>query len=567
MLPLTAFLWKETEKPAELCCYVSGRSLANFNVRIFAHEGTPAADHITGRPIRSHDQSASIIAQFKSWADDCKDNHAECRNGICGSELLAEPLLPTRVLDVGSSKHHETEPIRLIISEGKRAAYVALSHCWGGKDHHPITTTRATLQGRLEQIKISALSKTFREAVAVTRGLGIRYLWIDTLCIIQNDEGLEDWAQEADKMGAYYEQAFCVLSATAAPNGDIGLFTNHPPVQAVRMDCDPGKESSGHYYIASPDPDRFKEVELSPLNRRGWVFQEYVLGRRRIHCALGQVYWECSHHFAAEDGTSQNPATWTIGLRLALSDNREGFLRFHAWWRASIGRYSSCGLTYGSDKLPALLGVANRIMETAPSLRFVSGHWRDRERGMEQSLLWHPTEGRFLQRPRDQGGLEIQRAPSWSWASLDGPVEFATSWNEKDDAVLDLAITDINESTTSGLPACCPLTVTGVLKKACRSANYTSHYDGFLFAEQRSFDVVEPSGAMAGTVLFDCHDDQPFDFLCAPVTSVGSRGRLSLALTSVDSNGSDQVYRRIGVVKIKDDSWFAGREPLSFFIV
>jgi hypothetical protein len=123
-------------------------------------------------------------------------------------------MLPTRVLDVSAD-----EPV-LLLTNGKCAEYVALSHCWGGRTNQ--MTTLENYESHQRGIKLDSLSKTFRDAVQVTQSIGIDYLWIDSLCIIQNDEA--DWGKEAAVMGSVYEQAYCTIMAAAASNGSVGCF-------------------------------------------------------------------------------------------------------------------------------------------------------------------------------------------------------------------------------------------------------------------------------------------------------------------------------------------------------
>lgn len=151
------------------------------------------------------------------WIQTCTASHERCRPlASHGSESYH----PTRLLDLG---HDHRDGIRLIetAEEIPDGAYTTLSHRWGGTN--PVLTVRENMEDFKREIALPLLSKTFRDAIQVTRRLGLRYIWIDSLCIIQNDAS--DWAQEAASMGRVYENAFCNLSASN--NGEIeteGLF-------------------------------------------------------------------------------------------------------------------------------------------------------------------------------------------------------------------------------------------------------------------------------------------------------------------------------------------------------
>ena len=134
---------------------------------------------------------ASSLPRIQKWLGECVNNHK-----FCGA-TAKEPLLPTRVIDVGSA---HVNPKLHISRPHERAAYCALSHCWGPIDPSAprLVTTRDNIEQHCIQIVFESLPKTFRESVEVVRALGIKYLWIDSLCIIQGDAA--DWAHQATLM-------------------------------------------------------------------------------------------------------------------------------------------------------------------------------------------------------------------------------------------------------------------------------------------------------------------------------------------------------------------------------
>ncbi|CAO2657772.1 Nn.00g038980.m01.CDS01 [Neocucurbitaria sp. VM-36] len=171
----------------------------------------------SARSIRGPKKSKESIETIKAWLLDCEANHA---SDSCGSAILGVGL-PTRILDVGNLGGKND--IRLMNSMGTMGTYIALSHCWGRTQ--VITTTSKTCQARTECIPMEYLSKTFREAVEICRALKIRYLWIDSLCIIQDDP--QDWASEAGIMANVYQFAYLTLAATSSQSGDQGLFRDN----------------------------------------------------------------------------------------------------------------------------------------------------------------------------------------------------------------------------------------------------------------------------------------------------------------------------------------------------
>jgi hypothetical protein len=205
----------------------------------------------------------------------------------------------------------EARDVSLFISNGESARYVALSHCWGGASI--IQTTMSLLEEFQQHIKYEHLSKTIQDAVHVTRELGIRYLWVDSLCIVQDDD--KDWYREAKTMASVYEGAYCTIAATAAKDGTKGLFLPRPPQNLVEVPCDPTDPTSGGMYLGVKDETSVTGLFFGPLNSRAWVRQEHLFSRRTIHFASEQVYWECDKHLLAEDNeATADPTLGPLGI-------------------------------------------------------------------------------------------------------------------------------------------------------------------------------------------------------------------------------------------------------------
>jgi hypothetical protein len=176
-----------------------------------------------------------------------------------------------------------------------RQPYTTLSHCWGKVEF--LQLLKGNFASMKEGIKIDDLPKTFQDAVAITRRLGVRYLWIDSLCIIQ--KSTEDWARESSMMGDVYQNGLCNIAATGAPDGQWGCFMERDPILAqkceVRVDRPLSKFNlkPGLYDLV---PRNLWEGGLSnaPLNKRAWVAQERILAPRVLHFGRNQLFWECN---------------------------------------------------------------------------------------------------------------------------------------------------------------------------------------------------------------------------------------------------------------------------------
>jgi hypothetical protein len=192
---------------------------------------------------------------IRGWAQKCQQLHADCRLGIGELEIDDSSELPTRVLDVRA----EREDPFLFVSHGERARFVALSHCWGGQGN--VMTTQSNYMAQQQSIRFQSLPKTFQDAVIVTRELGIAYLWVDSLCIIQDNE--QDWMKEAKLMGSTYEKAFCTIAAVEAYNDTGGCFTQRGKYE--HLVCIPGKAKQKAIYFAKAWPDRHLYWDRGPL--------------------------------------------------------------------------------------------------------------------------------------------------------------------------------------------------------------------------------------------------------------------------------------------------------------
>lgn len=189
--------------------------------------------------------------------------------------------MPTRVIDVLA----DTEDKLQLVQTGRemKDRYMAVSHCWG---HIPQSEQFRLLNGNIETLKenidYAALPQTFRDAVDLSRRLGVRYIWIDSICIIQDNAA--DWVSESAKMGSVYSHSYFTLAVSSSPSSLVGLLKHREQRPCVRI---------GDLYFAKAIDDFAKDVEAAVLNTRGWVFQEHALSRRCIHFTSGQIYWEC----------------------------------------------------------------------------------------------------------------------------------------------------------------------------------------------------------------------------------------------------------------------------------
>src|SRR6266536_1272484 len=233
----------------------------------------------------------SIVRLCKIWLNICNEGHSECQSAR--SSLRWNP---TRLLHI----QDDLNSIRLVDTGDISGTvdYVTLSHCWGSLPIFSLKSDNVT--SLMTSIPISVLSKTFREALLFTCHLGFRFLWIDSLCIIQDSDS--DWHRESHQMSQVYRNAILNIAATGASNGSEGLFhmrdfSKVPPLPIFtnwegRWTMGSGPNMGNKYFLIEYD-FAAKDISDAPLNRRAWVLQERLLSSRTIHFSRRQIYWEC----------------------------------------------------------------------------------------------------------------------------------------------------------------------------------------------------------------------------------------------------------------------------------
>ncbi|KAG9228232.1 heterokaryon incompatibility protein-domain-containing protein [Amylocarpus encephaloides] len=369
------------------------RSMLSANLSVFAENGSPAAlaeDVLAVGPI--HDSSSpEALSMLQGWLTECTMNHDECKpDGPRKLEMAAEPQLPTRIIDVGMELGGAI--VRLIESHGKRGLYAALSHCWGPPTKQPLRTVEATLSEHLVGISMSELPKTFRDSVEITRAVKLRYLWIDSLCIVQDNKA--DWSQEAPRMGPLYNSASLVIAASGATDSSQGCFLQRkPPNHALKIPYirEDGMQAGDITLV--DDGIKYSPI-FHPLGKRAWVFQEWMLANRIVHYTTEGMMWSCTRLNGAsmfEDGSHE----------VQSRQDRQK-------WDRMIEEFTVRDITFLSDKLIAIQSLANE-MQKSRSDQYIKGIWTG---DLSLQLFWI---GSRTTRPK-----ELQEFPSWTWASTHG---------------------------------------------------------------------------------------------------------------------------------------------------
>ncbi|KXX79583.1 Heterokaryon incompatibility protein 6, OR allele, partial [Madurella mycetomatis] len=375
-------------------------------------------------PLTCHTRSCESLSLAKQWVTNCSQHHEKCK-----SSSVDGIWYPTRLLDLTRVNHTEPsadQTVCLIETAKKVPAgrYSTLSHRWGSAEHTKLT--KNTYFQYSKGVPLESLPQLIKDSIFVSLELGVLYLWIDLLCICQDD--VSDWQREASLMQKVYSNGFCNISASDANGCFESMFNCRNPdeilPQIIELKTSDQRSDANRTKLFRILNDSFWDINVSKalVNTRAWVFQERFLAPRVLQFGKRLLTWDCLEGPAAEIFPDGLPDL----LLRSSSDSFKNFgpsgvpmeyshLKPYVHWGHLVRAYTACALTFQSDKLIAFSGVAKYMAEILKD-EYVAGMWR---RYLEGELLWHVEKG-------TPGGTPSQpveyRAPSWSWASIHGRV-------------------------------------------------------------------------------------------------------------------------------------------------
>jgi Heterokaryon incompatibility protein (HET) len=355
--------------------------------------------------------SEVCLNRLGSWITQCQSHHPDCVVPV-GS------VVPSRLLKLSLNKWPWRRwrgplKIKLIETNPERIyRYVALSHVWSLSK--PLKTMRNNVADHRRRVSLKDISDVFKDTLVLSFTLGFRYVWIDSLCIVQDDES--DWSVEIQRMGAIYSNAHVVF---AAHGQNLGLFKE--PLRQLqdpfRPDDNPVfcRTKLDHHWISSPPDDEFS------WRGRAWCMQERILGPRILHFggSFEEILFECNTHTQCECGRMPESASNGLKMRFTTAlrtvgrqiDSTPAYDEFWQTYIAVCEDYTSRGLTVSHDTLPAVSGLMRRL---SPFLgKYYSGLW---EKNLIVGLQWEAVDTRGCKRHPDYV------APTFSWASRSGAV-------------------------------------------------------------------------------------------------------------------------------------------------
>ncbi|KAH7311231.1 heterokaryon incompatibility protein-domain-containing protein [Stachybotrys elegans] len=354
--------------------------------------GSPLATTISARPFQPDSGSLQCLDVAAAWLTNCHEKHQLCSN--------QDSILPARILDLNTT-------IKLIEpAAGTKGRYACLSHCWG--PDLPFSTTRESYDSRKAGISISELPRTFSDAIQLARHIGIRYLWIDSLCIFQED--LEEWGRESARVVSVYSEAYVVIAAGHARASNAGCFhTREPRTTSVADIPNIGQVKLESVWASDERNILSKEFPTEPLSSRAWALQERVLAKRIIHYNTRQMYFECNHGIVSEDGCQNNRRLCDLSIVRAGNGTSQDLRQV---WHRLLWHLGQRHLTKPTDKLPSMSGLANIFQQTTKG-QYVAGLWANE---LIHELAW---QGLGL-KDREPESYTEYTGPSWSWASYKG---------------------------------------------------------------------------------------------------------------------------------------------------
>ncbi|KAH7309760.1 heterokaryon incompatibility protein-domain-containing protein [Stachybotrys elegans] len=498
------------------------------------------------------------------WIDECCRTDEACNQAISPKET--PHFLPTRLIDIGAVSSSTLHP-RLIETKrlvAERPRYVALSHRWGDSHKDPqleLMTTVANMEVHMREINVAKLSKTFQFVIDVCRWLGIRYLWIDSFCIVQDSKS--DWKAESDAMAKIYRHSYCTISINIPEVGGKSLWTHCGYVGETAegwvidaLDHDTWKTTSKNFWVAL--------MAGGMLGQRAWCLQERELSPRILHFLdPGMVMFECCHFAAAIGGPvvfgtrysysrecKDEDGKRLIDVELGKGPEYHASLCKHtkeAWYRVLVS-YTERLLTQETDRPLAIRGVVDHIATTV-GYTYCHGIWQeDAARG----LLWERNASVEERWCRSQhSGWE---APSWSWLSIRGPVKGAIE-NDEDSQP------HIFEDTRHYRP------IHRSFGDTKTSISFSSderivHIEGDVLQARLDYDFSNEDWRTLGrgvpvqsdgflfrrTVGMACLDD-PSQSFHGQITIVRLADFYGMLLVEAEDPGKGLLYKRLGVVR------------------
>lgn len=539
--------------------------------------GNPAGIYVSARDIISDFRSDESFDRVKSWLTECTELHEKCNRPV------AQPL-PTRLIQIPTD--NDMSQLLLVKSEGIKDSYIALSYAWG-PGPQPNMTTSSNEDAYYKQIIFSTLPKTLQDAIIATKKLGIKYLWVDSMCIVQDSE--EDKMTEIRKIRHTFKNAYCTIIGARATKSSEGFLDSPPldyPLSAPEIAIPYGSSADGSEkgILTFRESETLEQADVLRdfTETRAWCLEESVLSPRSIIYSNIRLRWSCAETRHADgDFTYDEDNYYKVGLLPRLfhrnqKRSEEGddewekdWEELWVFWKSIVRNYTTRELTRPDDKLRAISGLADEIhaLYCNGDDEYLTGLWK---RKLFAGLLWFIMPQTRL----DGSSWVLPRIPdmaaTWSWASLNGIVvhdDEGVEISPHCEIVDWYAVLSRKEPFGRAVNPC--LEVRGRVKRAVWDADSCSLYD-----ENESGDYSSRAGQLAHAFP----DSEETIGMCDRVwclelgwrisTRTSSKQILGLLLFREEKMGKRR-YSRCGLFRGNDlmESWFEGIIPKTKIII
>ncbi|TVY15688.1 hypothetical protein LARI1_G007666 [Lachnellula arida] len=396
----------------------------------------------TSHRVTFEDPSGELATSvMKDWMAECRENH------LCA---VSHSRLPTRILEIDS----DTWNVSLRNGLSLQEEYATLSSCWGRM--MPFGTTLDNLHNRMHEIKFNQIPKTYQDAIGITRKCGIRYLWIDALCIIQDDA--QDWKRESSKMMEIFGNSSLNISGARAINATSGflgpvhntsVYTTTTTKIAGQLVPETSKDSN--IIFRRQLPTAHSALAGEPLFARAWALQEHIAAPRGIYFGSSRLVWSCQVRSVSDDSETPKVPLWRslFGLpSLSPGSPPMPTSQIHNGWKKLVEYYSTLHITFSKDKLNAIGGIARELSPKLEGDEYLAGLWRN---ALPDMLLWRVSKDDTESQVLYQHSLSPKNLTSTLLAPV-GSLSGSLSFEDDTERTTEIAIPEDEEARfTTGL--------------------------------------------------------------------------------------------------------------------
>lgn len=490
---------------------------------------------------------------IRAWLEKC-DDHADCISAIQMIYNEDNVLLPgpSRLIFINSNATSTTNA--KLVNTTSTEKYIALSYCWG-KDGS-MQLLRNNLDIWKEELPYGELPQTIQDAISTTRKLGLEYLWVDRVCIIQDD--YEDVKKELSAMARIYQRSFLTISAASAPSATDGFLQFRPQASEVMRStrialgyrCPNGvvgtvglktQDFRNEEYIA----------DMKAVDARAWTTQEQLLSTRIVHFCTNMLYWNCQRGWGAhmhEEGAPRIPTNQIFadpdaGPSLSPILPRSETMK----WSLIVHQYTQRQLSFPADKLVAISALAQRFAEILRARlgkepRYLAGLW---EHNLSDSLCWYLDPNTATPQRRAVAYI----APSWSWASVDGEVQMMDDNIAHGTISCEVVACDV-KLVSSSMPFHSVLSGSLIIKGRLKEDIWDRKRQKLLGAMGRDYKKNDAPDGVIDALETELVGDE-YGTIPVFCLLMGKRGENPYGLILIKGQGDSAWYKRVGFFEME----------------